>query len=608
MLDLRDHSQMKFSTILATFLKKCGVNTIHTVTGGAVVHIIDSCVEVGIQPIYYQHEQAAGFAAVAESKIRNTLSCCLVTTGPGGTNAITPLLSAWQDSLPVLFLSGQSRLEHLSGPLGTRQLGTQEFDIVSLVKKITKSATTLTDPNSLLDIALEMVSAALTPRMGPVWFDIPLNFQWMLLNHEDFDFKLKSNFDFSPTSEHDTPDFNLENFYQTFLAAERPCVIVGGGVRGLAKRNIVQFLELKSIPYVLTYTSLSQSYSSISRFNFGVLGIAGNRCANSLVFNSDHILCIGTHLPVPITGADHTKWSPNSKKTLVNVDDQELAVCRLNIDYKINIDAEKFIDWFTGQAMPTPSPLWLNYLDELLNFEEPRCPAVTPYIDLYDFLATLNRVLVDPSIVVVDGGGTINSAFFSCYRPHSNCFTVMSSGVCAMGSGLPELIGSWSATQYYENDDYHYILLVGDGSLPFNIQELSTIKYLKIPAKIFVISNDGYSSIRNTQKSFLDGRYYGVSPSSGVWLPNISSYASTYGFTYHKLDSSIVSLSQRILEIISSTSPVLVEVVVSPFQEISPVQGFRPDKDGNFKPSPLSAMNPILSDTEEKLFSRFLDD
>ncbi|MEE6161766.1 thiamine pyrophosphate-binding protein [Cylindrospermopsis raciborskii DSH] len=597
---------MKFSTILATFLKKCGVNTIHTVTGGAVVHIIDSCVEVGIQPIYYQHEQAAGFAAVAESKIRNTLSCCLVTTGPGGTNAITPLLSAWQDSLPVLFLSGQSRLEHLSGPLGTRQLGTQEFDIISLVKKITKAATTLIDPDSLFNIALDMVSTALNPRMGPVWLDIPLNFQWMLLDYEDFDFKLKNSFDFSPASEHDM-SLNLENFYQAFLAAERPCVIIGGGVRGLAKWNIIKFLELKSIPYVLTYTSLSQSYSPTSRFNFGVLGIAGNRCANSLVFNSDHILCLGTHLPVPITGADHNKWCPSSKKTLVNVDGQELAVCRLNIDHKINIDAEKFIDWFTGQTMPTPSSLWLNYLDELFNFEEPRCPAITPYIDLYDFLTTLNTNLIDPSIVVVDGGGTINSAFFSCYRPHSNCFTVMSSGVCAMGSGLPELIGSWSAARHCENDRYHYILLVGDGSLPFNIQELSTIKYLRIPAKIFVISNDGYSSIRNTQKSFLDGRYYGVSPSSGVWLPSISSYALTYGFVYHRLDSSVAPISQRISEILLSTYPALVEIVVSPDQKIAPVQGFRPDKDGNFKASPLCAMNPILSDAEEKLFSRFLD-
>ncbi len=608
MLDLRDHSQMKFSTILATFLKECGVNTIHTVTGGAVVHIIDSCVEVGIQPIYYQHEQAAGFAAVAESKITNTLSCCLVTTGPGGTNAITPLLSAWQDSLPVLFLSGQSRLEHRSGPLGTRQLGTQEFDIVTLVEKITKAATTLTDPNSLLEVASEMLSNASTPRMGPVWLDIPLNFQWMSLKHETFDLELRNSCHSSSNSQHDVFDLNLQNFHQAFLAAQRPCVIVGGGVRGLAKENIIKFLEAKSIPYVLTYTSLSQSYSPTTRFNFGVLGIAGNRCANSLVFNSDHILCLGTHLPVPITGADHTKWAPSSKKTLVNIDRQELVACRLSIDYKINIDAEKFIEWFTSQVMPSSSLLWLSYLDELCNFQEPRSPATAPYIDLYDFLGALNRVLTGPSVVVVDGGGTINSAFFSCYRPSTDCITVMSSGVCAMGSGLPELIGSWSATRFSESHGYEYILLVGDGSLPFNIQELSTIKYLGIPAKIFIISNNGYSSIRNTQKAFLDGRYYGVSPSSGVWLPDISSYASTYGFIYHKLDSSVTPISQRILEIIMSDSPALVEVVVNPFQEISPVQGFRPDKDGNFKPSPLSAMNPILSDIEEKLFSRFLDD
>ena len=208
-------------------------------------------------------------------------------------------------------------------------------------------------------------------------------------------------------------------------------------------------------------------------------------------------------------------------------------------------------------------------------------------------------------LITVDGGGTINSAFFSNFNPNSYSSVTMASAICAMGSGIPELIGTWSATR--SNKNAKYILLVGDGSLAFNIQDLSTIKYLGINCHIFVICNSGYSSIRNTLDSFLEGRHNGVSEESGVLLPEVKSYASSYGFKYHRLDFYNFQRKNLINEIIANNHQSISEVIINPKQIISPTQGFRKQNDGTFKASPLYQMNPELSKDIESLLSTFIN-
>jgi acetolactate synthase-1/2/3 large subunit len=598
---------MKLSLVLASYLKQSGFRNVHCVTGGAVVHLIDSFHQVGLKCIFYQHEQSAGFGAVAESKLSNKPSICLVTTGPGGTNAITPLLSAWQDSLPVLFLSGQSRLEHSSRYTGVRQLGTQEFDIASFVRPITKSSIMLEDTSKLLNHLSQSLYRAVSDRPGPVWFDIPLDFQWSNLPvSETFTDALPSVPSPTPYSLPTHQASAITSYLNEFSKSPRPAILIGGGVRDETKQSLVSHLESHSVPYLVTYTSISCTQSLQHKFNFGVPGIAGNRAANSIISNCSHLLCIGTHLPVPITGANHRLWSTYSSKCLVNIDPLETSQHRLSFDNIFTCPAEHFVSCLCKSTFNI-SPLWSDYLSDLRLFREPRVESAKPYLDLYEFVSAFSSISSSNTIITIDGGGTINSAFFSCFSPLQKTKIVMSSAVCAMGSGLPELIGSWASDS--ENSRIHnrYILLVGDGSLAFNIQELSTIMANSIPAHIFVVCNEGYSSIRNTLNQFLDKRHHGVSPSSGVPLPSIQNLANTYGFSYHSLShESKPNLGNIIHTIINKALPSVNQVLVDPLQIISPVQGFRENSEGSFSASPLYQMDPQLSPDLEQLFSRFI--
>lgn len=594
---------MKFSLLLAKYLKSQGINTIHTVTGGAVVHIIDSCVEASIKAIFYQHEQSAAFAAVAEAKSTGKPSCCIVTTGPGGTNALTGLLSAWQDSQPVLFISGQARLEHTSLDSGVRQIGTQEFCITNLVNPIVKKEILMRQPNDLIQNLESLLIASQSDRPGPVWLDVPLNFQWQMIKDVSNSFTQSSR-TILDSIKNEYLKYQFKNtYFQDYLLSKRPCFILGGGIKNIFKKKLIYHLEKNSIPYVMTYNSLSGSYVKNSKYNFGVLGIAGNRRANSVIHNSDFVICIGTHLPVPLTGANHLNWCANSKKVLVNIDQKEIDKNRITFDYKYCIESSLFIEDFLSRDIPKTDLIWKGWLTKVQEFTEPRKISKKQYIDLYDFLEKLNLAIKDPTNIVIDGGGTINAAAFSHFKPDSSCNLIMSSGVCSMGSGIPELVGSSLALSESTKNN---ILLIGDGSLAFNIQELSTIKFHNIPSTIFVICNNGYSSIRNTLSTFLEGRLNGVSPETGVWMPSVYDYSNSYKFNYFKLKTHSNNLRDDISEILSKSGQNIVEVLIDPNQEMAPSQGFRDSGGGKFVAAPLYAMNPILSKDQENLMSRFI--
>ena len=596
---------MKVADYFAQVLIENNINTIHCVTGGAVVHLLDACERNGIKCIYYQHEQAAGFGAIAESRIIGNPSVCIVTTGPGGTNTVTPLLGAWQDSLPVLFVSGQARLEHLSRYNSVRQLGTQEFDIVKLVKPITKEAIILEKSHLIKEKIISLLGISSNGRPGPVWLDIPLDFQWQDIkkdkkvfnNSSETKINLKNDFDINSVKE-------LYFFLEEFSKCDRPAVIIGGGVRSGIKDKLIEHLEFNAVPYTVTYTSISKTQSANNKFNFGVPGIAGNRIANSILFNSSHLLCIGTHLPVPITGSHHKSWCANTKKYLVNIDSNELLSHRVEFESKFRCSSEYFIEKLIDYKF-NPSLEWINYLKLISEIKEPREKSFPPYVDLYSFIDKISKIANENLFITVDGGGTINSAFFSNFKPDSYTSITMASSICAMGSGIPELIGTWSATR--ATKDAKYVLLVGDGSLAFNIQDLATIKFLDINCHIFVICNSGYSSIRNTLDSFLEGRHFGVSEESGVPLPEVKSIASTYGFQYNLLDLNNFQRKNFIKEIIINSKQTISEVVVNPKQVIAPSQGFRKQNDGTFRASPLYQMNPELSVEIESLLSTFIN-
>ena len=605
---------MKLTNVLASILKRNGIERVHGVTGGAVVHIFDSANAAGIHTTFYQNEQAASFGAVGEAKRTKKISCCVVTTGPGGTNAITGVASAWVDSLPLLVISGQARLEHTSYRNKVRQLGTQEIDIVSIVKSITKRACTLEQLSEFTSVLEGMIADALAGRAGPVWLDIPLDFQWanidfyprrplrQRLAEPDMQEKTNSGEVHPHTLHLHIGDFN--NYLSDLKSASRPSFLIGGGVAPKDKIRLTNWLSRNSCPYTLTYNSLELTDGREDPMHFGVVGIAGRRDANSLIHNSDNLTIIGTHLPLPLTGALTDQWCKWAKKSMVNIDEHEMNVSRFSFAYKFLVDSKLFIDELISHGQLAVSHEWTGFCRELRKLKEPANSPKPPYVDQYNFLQILSDKLARDDVITVDGGGTINASAFTTIRPHPTTSIIMSSGMCSMGSGIPEAIGAGLATKAI---GARHILLIGDGGLQFNVQELATVYALQLPLKVFVVSNDGYSSIRITQKQFLENRILGVSETNGIFLPSVVDLAECYNFEYFSL-SHAVNLENEITQILESEGPALIEVFIDPEQVIRPTQGFRPNIDGTFSQSPLHSMNPPLSAEEEELLTRWIRD
>jgi acetolactate synthase-1/2/3 large subunit len=301
--------------------------------------------------------------------------------------------------------------------------------------------------------------------------------------------------------------------------------------------------------------------------NFGVVGIAGRRSANALIYNCDNLIVLGTHLPLPLTGALTQKWCSQAIKTIVNIDSHELEVTRLNFNYKFSLDASIFIDQLCsigGDKTPKPSQEWRRFCHDLAQVCEPSFTPPSPFIDQYKFLKILSDHLHQHDVVTIDGGGTINASAFTTLRPYSSTSLIMSSGMCAMGSGIPEAIG---ACMSCKSSGARFILLIGDGSLQFNIQELATVHFLKIPLKIFVINNGGYASMRTWQNNFFEGRYIGSTDDTGAKPLNFERVAFAFGIDYVKIEN-IKDYLAKMPEITSTKIPQLIEVMCKSDQEL----------------------------------------
>ncbi|MFZ1989767.1 MAG: thiamine pyrophosphate-binding protein, partial [Alphaproteobacteria bacterium] len=328
---------MKVTDVIAESLHERGVDHVFGLTGGAVVHLFDSvCNRPDMKAIFTHHEQAASFACAAYGRVRDGVGVGMFTTGPGGTNALTGLAGAWVDSIASVFISGQARREHLSRSTGTRQVGTQELDILAMAEPVTKRAAMLQEPEDILyelDLAFH---TATTGRPGPVWLDIPLNLQWANVDKE----KLHR---FTPSKEAaKAPD--LSTVSRMIREAKRPLLVMGSGLQNdMARSAARKSVAALGIPYVVTFRSFG-AWPHSDPMNLGVLGIAGNRGGNLAVYNADLIVAVGNHLPMPQTGGQFQSWAPNAKRVVVNIDEKQLAFETVRIDEKIHMDAGAFFE------------------------------------------------------------------------------------------------------------------------------------------------------------------------------------------------------------------------------------------------------------------------
>jgi len=590
---------MKLSDFVVQFLADQGVNHVFGLTGGAVVHLFDSAAKMGrLRPIFTHHEQAAAFAAQSYARINGNLGACFVTTGPGVTNALTGLGAAWLDSVPCIFVSGQTRFAHTARGRNLRQVGTQHIEVVPLVSPMTKYAAIVETASQIRYQLEKAVYLAKEGRPGPVWLDIPLDLQWAEIEPEEL-------VGFDPALEiagkaSEIGDTSVETLHRWLEESERPLVLLGYGVQrsganALARRLINEF----KLPFVTTWGAVD-FLPTDHPLNLGRPGVAGQRSANLAVQNCNLLIALGSHLPIPVTGTMFTAFARSARIAMVDIDPVEIAECSIPVQLPIVADVREFLMRFLDGApskLQDRSASWLSACETYRTYYLHSAPSLAAELTAYTMVSTLSDLSAEDDIIVVDGGGTNVYVSFQAFRVKGNQRMILSTGLCCMGSGLPESLGA-----HYASGGKRVLCLTGDGSFQLNIQELQTIYHHRLPVKIFVTENGGYVSIRQTQNEFLEGQYVGSAPASGMSLPDYTKVAEAYGipsFSIHHISE----LRSTLAKVLAAEGPSVCVIHCSPTQEVIPRQGFDRNTNGTFSPRPLEDMAPFL---DRDVFGRLM--
>jgi acetolactate synthase I/II/III large subunit len=595
--------QMKVSDYVVDFLRDRGIEDIFTVSGGGIMHLVDSLGRrPGVRYICNYHEQACAIAAESYARVRDAVGACIVTTGPGSTNALSGIAGAFVDSVPVIVISGQVRRDIIADYTKLRQLGPQEINIDGMAKPVVKYFRTLMDPTR---VRYELEAAwwhATSGRPGPAWINIPLDVQGA-----ELDEKTLVGFD-APL---DKPAVDLERkiseSIEMFSQAKRPVIIGGNGIHlSAAEPLFVEFTEKLGAPVLLTVGGVDL-IPEHHPLNMGRFGPLGQRRANFTVQNSDLVLTIGASMSISSIGFNTAGFAPKAKRIMVNVDEHDLAKVNYAADLAIPADAGDFMREFLAQIGQRPVDPRASWWDACRLWKS-RYPTITPdyegdpnHVNSYYFSRVLSEFLPAGGVVVTGNSLDFWSVFQSFeVKAGQRVFTNINYG--SMGWDLPAAVGAAVG-----RPGQMVCLPTGDGSIQFNIQELLTIRMNQLPVKIFVLNNDGYESIRATQRNFFDGRFVGSDRGSGIGNPDYRHVAQAYGIAYEHIARND-ELSAKIPRVLNSPGPVLCELNLSSEQPRSPKSMSIRKPDGGFETRPLEDMFPFLPPDEVYANMHMFDD
>lgn len=586
--------------IFRHLVEKHGIHHCFLVTGGGAMHLNDSIGHTeGLTYVCNHHEQASAIAGEGYYRACGRLAVTCVTTGPGGTNAITGVLGQYLDSIPGLYISGQiktSTYKHTYPHLSLRQLGDQEADIVSMVTPITKYAKTIYSP---LDVMYELdkaIAIALDGRPGPVWLDIPLDVQGAVVDETQF--KAFDSSELVDPVKHVLVDRQIEELISKIEEAKSPVIYVGNGVR-LAKREneFIALVEKLGIP-VVTAISGSDIIWHNHPLYYGKPGICGDRIGNIMVQNSDLLIILGTRLSIRQVSYAYELLAPKAFKVMVDIDLAEMQKPTLCIDLPIHANLSEFIDRMNikidvEQNLPSFED-WLNWgrnIESMLPTLIDDNPSQEGYCNSYVFVDELFKQL-HKGDVVVTGNGTAYTCTYQAMKVNQGVRVFANQGCAAMGYGLPAALGACIS-----NQDGRTVCITGDGSIQMNLQELQTLVTYQLPLKVFVLENEGYLAIKTTQKSFFKGHFTGSNPASGVICPSLEKMASAYGIDYVSCNENGEKLKTTIAKVLSSSTPVICEIHMHPEQTLFPKSASFMDKEtGKMSSAPLEKMFPFMSD------------
>jgi acetolactate synthase-1/2/3 large subunit len=589
---------MKLSDFVLRFVADLGVRHVFLVTGGGAMHLNQSlAAEARLLPVCNSHEQASAICAEGYAKATNGLGVCMVTTGPGGTNAVTGVAGAWLDSTPTLFLSGQvkrpDRMFDADGrPLGMRQLGVQEVDICAIVRPITKYAVTVLEPADIRYHLEKAVFLAMNGRPGPVWLDIPLDVQASPIDEREL-----RGFDPAESSDmRGTADLDAEvtRAIATFNACERPLLFAGNGIRlARAEAEFESLRRLLRVPTVATWCAADLVPSNDSTY-VGRPGSLAARGANFALQNCDYLLALGVRLDFAITGYAPQNLAREAHKIAVDIDAAELGKLQPYLQQPVCADVGAFLSRLLERRAELEPGSFAPWLARCADWKT-RYPVVTAehrkpegLVSIFNLAEVLgNEVAAQDKLVVGSSGSGIEIYLFACPTPHSQRL-YHTAGLGAMGYAIPTAIGVAAA-----NPGRRVVAVDGDGGFMFNIQELETVARLGLPIKFFVLNNDGYSSIRASQRAYFGKASIGADRLTGTTIPDLAKIGASYGLrTYVIKDQR--DLRAEVRHVLDLEGPVVCDVNVLPDEVRAPRLSSQQRPDGSFVSKPLEDLYPFL--------------
>ncbi len=615
--------RVKVSDYIAKQLVNHGITQVFTVTGGGAMHLNDALGhQAGLHCLYQHHEQACAIAAESYARIHNTIAALCVTTGPGGTNAITGVVGGWLDSIPMLVLSGQVRYDTTArwSGVGIRAMGDQEFDITRAIDCMTKYSEMVIEPEKIRYCLEKAIYLAYSGRPGPTWLDIPLNVQAAYVEEE----KLRG---FDPEAYEaenggqglppKVTEETARRIIEKIHSASRPVLNAGNGIRIAGAYPVFErVVRLLGIPVVTGWNS-QDCMCDDDPLYVGRAGNMGDRPGNFAVQNSDLVFSVGSRLSIRQVGFNYKTWARAAYTIVNDVDIEELKKPSVHVDMAVHADAKDLLEVMEKVLAQEKTPVFqggkglpgMNWLETCRMWKE-RYPVILPRhleqddsreANVYALVKELSSRLPERQITVV-GNGSACVAGGHAYIIKKDQRFITNSAIASMGYDLPAAIGACVAAydgRFRKADEPEdIILLTGDGSIQMNLQELQTIIHHQMPIKIFLINNGGYHSIRQSQKNFFPGPLVGIGVDSGdLSFPSMEKLAWAYGYPYVCARHNS-QLGEAIEKTLAMKGPVICEVFVTIDQNFEPKSSGKRLPDGTMVSPPLEDLSPFLPDDE----------
>lgn len=606
--------KQRLADYVVDFLISKNVTDCFSVVGGGAMHLNDAFGHKNINVTYNHHEQASAMAAEAYARVENKMAALCVTTGPGGTNAITGVVGAWLDSIPMFIISGQVRYDttvryaerYLQGE-NLRSIGDQEYDIVKSVEPMTKYSIMIENPNEIRYHLEKAWYYATTGRPGPVWIDIPVNFQSTYIETDELiGYNVTDNESLLP------PPLSQETIMQVIQKikkSNRPVIYAGGGIRLSGAYNIFhRVIKLLNVP-VVTYWNSIDLMETTHPLYVGRGGNMGDRAGNFAIQNADLVIAIGTRLSIRQTGYNFKTWAREAEVIMINIDSVEMKKHTIHVDFPIWADAKDFLSKME-KFLENDYPLFKNnQWNQTCNEWKKNYPVVQECqkdinrknTNVYAFVDSLSKLLPDSSMNVVSNGACCVVGH-QAYVIKKDTRFIINNAIASMGYGLPAAIGACIASKKKNT-----ICLEGDGSIMMNLQELQTIVTNNLPIKIFLINNSGYHSIRITQNNiFPNNSKVGIGPEShDLSFPEYKKIAEAFGYRYFCIKSN-GEIERVVKRVLAEKTYAFCEVFTDTEQVWEPKSSTKKLEDGTLTSPPLEDLAPFLS-REELKKNMFID-